>query len=111
MKQWHGLHKSLVNSKSGKGPFCSFSVYHSIPNRCFYYICKKITAMKERKMALFSRQIHLKDPNQEIDDLAYWLAQSPQQRLHAVTIFIRQNMKQGQRMDKSIASKRITRHK
>lgn len=60
----------------------------------------------ERKMAMVGRQISLKQPNQEIADLEYWLSKTPQERLRAVTTLIRQNMASGQRMDKTVTSKR-----
>ncbi len=62
--------------------------------------------MKERKMVMVAQQINLKDPQQEANDLAYWLSRTPQERLQAVTMLIRQNMTAGQRMDKTVFSKR-----
>ena len=61
----------------------------------------------QRKMAMVAKQIDLKDPNQEEADLKYWLSKTPQERLQAVTFLIRQNMVAGQRMDKTVASKRL----
>ena len=56
---------------------------------------------------MVAKQIGLKDTNQEMADLDYWLSKTPQERLRAVTILIRQNMIVGQRMDKTVASKRL----
>lgn len=58
---------------------------------------------------MVAKQIHLKDPHQEEADLAYWLSKTPQERLQAVTILIRQNMIEGQRMDRTASSKRMMR--
>jgi hypothetical protein len=61
----------------------------------------------QRQMAMVAKQISLKDQNQESADLEYWLSKTPQERLQAVTILIRQNMDKEQRMDKTVASKRL----
>jgi hypothetical protein len=62
--------------------------------------------MVQRRMALVGKKINLKDANQEMYDLDYWLTKTPQQRLQAVTFLIRQNMPTGQKMDKSVWVKR-----
>ena len=61
----------------------------------------------QRKMAIVAKQINLKDPNQEESDLDYWLSKTPQERLQAVTFLIRQNMAIGQKMDRTVSSKRM----
>ncbi len=61
----------------------------------------------QRKIAMVAKQIHLKDPNQEEADLDYWLSKTPQERLQSVTLLIRQNMAIGQRMDRTVSSKRM----
>ena len=73
-----------------------------VKNRIFV---KKADDM-HRKMAMIGKQIELKDPNQDTDDLVYWLSKTPQERLQAVTMLIRQNMTMGQRMDKTCATQR-----
>jgi hypothetical protein len=60
----------------------------------------------QRKIAMVAKQIQLKDHHQEEADLAYWLSKTPQERLRAVTLLIRQNMVEGQRMDRTVSSKR-----
>lgn len=60
----------------------------------------------KRKMALVGKQISLHKPDQEVDDLAYWLSKEPIERIAAVTTLIRQNLKPNQRMDKSFTSQR-----
>ena len=60
----------------------------------------------QRKMAMVSKQINLKDVNQEAYDLEYWMTKTPQERLQAVTILIRQNMIAGQKMDRSFHQQR-----
>ncbi|MFN3852325.1 MAG: hypothetical protein ACK4NY_23010 [Spirosomataceae bacterium] len=60
----------------------------------------------QRKIAMVANQIHLKDPHQEEADLAYWLSKTPQERLQAVTLLIRQHIPVGQRMDRTVSAKR-----
>jgi hypothetical protein len=55
----------------------------------------------ERKMAMVSKQISLKDTNQEVYDLEYWLSKTPHERLQTVTLLIRQNM------DRTFCTKRF----
>lgn len=62
--------------------------------------------MKERKMAMVGKQINLKDTDQTENDLNYWLSRSPQERLQAVTMMVRQNIAVGQRMNRTLTSKR-----
>lgn len=61
----------------------------------------------ERKMAMVSKQISLKDTNQDSYDLEYWLSKTPQERLQTVTFLIRQNMAIGQKMDRTFCAKRL----
>lgn len=61
----------------------------------------------ERRMAMISKQISLKDPNQEGNDLEYWLSKTPQERLQAVTFLIRQNIPNGVKMDRTFHKKRL----
>lgn len=58
-------------------------------------------------MAMVSKQISLKDPNQDVYDLEYWLSKTPQERLQTVTLLIRQNMAIGQKMDRTFCTKRL----
>jgi hypothetical protein len=60
-----------------------------------------------RKMAMVSKQISLKDTNQESYDLDYWLSKTPQERLQTVTLLIRQNMTVDQKMDRTFSTKRL----
>ncbi len=57
-------------------------------------------------MAMVSKQISLKDTNQDVYDLEYWLSKTPQERLQTVTFLIRQNMPIGQKMDRTYSAKR-----
>jgi hypothetical protein len=61
----------------------------------------------QRKIAMVAKQINLKDINQEEVDLAYWLSKTPQERLQAVTFLVHQNMSIGQKMDRTVSSKRM----
>ena len=56
----------------------------------------------KRKIALVVRKVNMKDTDQSVDDMGYWLSKTPQERLSAVTFLIRQNMLPGQRMDKTV---------
>jgi hypothetical protein len=60
-----------------------------------------------RKIAMIFNQTGLKNGSQAIDDLAYWAAQTPAERLAAVTFLVNQNLKPFQRMDKSAVSKKL----
>jgi hypothetical protein len=61
----------------------------------------------QRKMAMISRQINLKDVDQEAYDLEYWMSKTPQERLQSVTHLIRQNMVAGQKMDRGFHQQRL----
>ncbi len=56
----------------------------------------------KRKIALVVRKVNMKNTNQSIEDMEYWLSKTPQERLSAVTFLINQNMAPGKRMDKTI---------
>lgn len=58
-------------------------------------------------MAMVSKQISLKDTNQDVYDLEYWLSKTPQERLQTVTLLIRQNMPISQKMDRTFCTKRF----
>lgn len=57
---------------------------------------------KERKMAMVVTKVTLHDRNQSFNDTNYWLSKTPLERLSAVTVLIKQTLKPGQRMDKTI---------
>ncbi len=58
----------------------------------------------ERKIAMVVTQRNLKDKNQSLEDMNYWLSKTPQERLSSVTFLINQNLKPGQKMDRSKSS-------
>lgn len=60
----------------------------------------------QRKIALVTQQKNLKTDRQNLEDQAYWLSKSPQERLAAVTFLVNQNLRPFQRMDKSAVSTR-----
>lgn len=62
--------------------------------------------MKQRKIAMVSRQIDLKDADQEADDLEYWLSRTPQERLRAVTMLVRQSIPADLKMYRTAFSQR-----
>jgi hypothetical protein len=55
----------------------------------------------KRAIEKVSKKVSLKDFSQEDSDLRYWLSKTPQERLRAVTFLIEQNLKPGQKMDRS----------
>ena len=55
----------------------------------------------KRAIAMVSNKISLKDSNQDDSDLNYWLSKTPQERLSAVTYLVNQNLKPGQKMDRT----------
>jgi hypothetical protein len=52
------------------------------------------------------RKVRLKEADDEVRDLAYWLAQPVAARINAVTFLISQSLKKGERMDKTKIVKR-----
>ena len=53
-------------------------------------------------MAMVVTKVSLHDHNQSFNDINYWLSKTPLERLSAVTFLIKQTLKPGQRMDKTI---------
>ncbi len=47
------------------------------------------------------RKAKLKDIDESLEDITYWLARSPQERIAAVTKIIRLSVDQGKKMDKT----------
>ena len=64
----------------------------------------------KREIACVLKRVNLKDANQLIQDMEYWLSKTPQERLAAVTFLVNQNITPGQRMDKTVVNK-IKMHK
>ena len=52
------------------------------------------------------RKVKLKDIDEDLENLHYWLSRPPQERLAAVTQLISFSLKPGQRMDKTVVCKR-----
>ena len=59
-----------------------------------------------RKIAMVKHQHDMKTHDQASRDLEYWLTKIPQERLAAVTFLIKQKLKPGQGMDKTVFSTR-----
>jgi hypothetical protein len=59
-----------------------------------------------RKIAAVLKKVNLKDYDEKQNDLEYWLSKTPLERLAALTLLVRQNLKPGQRMDKTKFSQR-----
>ncbi len=59
-----------------------------------------------RKIATVKHQYDMKTHDQASRDLEYWLTKTPQERLAAVTFLIKQKLKPGQGMDKTVFSTR-----
>ena len=54
-----------------------------------------------RQMVMVKNQVNLKDYDQGIDDIRYWLSKTPEERIAAVTFLVNQNLLPGQRMDRT----------
>jgi len=52
------------------------------------------------------RKARLKDIDEDLENLQYWLSRPPQERLAAVTQLISFSLEPGQRMDKTVVFKR-----
>ena len=52
------------------------------------------------------RKAALKDIDEELEDMKYWLSRPAQERMAAVTQLISKSLKPGQRMDKTVVVKR-----
>ena len=55
---------------------------------------------------MVKHQYDMKTHDQASRDLEYWLTKTPQERLAAVTFLIKQKLKPGQGMDKTVFSTR-----
>ena len=58
----------------------------------------------ERKIAMVATQVNLEQTTQSIEDIKYWLSKTPQECIAAVTFLINQNLKPGEKMDRSKSS-------
>jgi hypothetical protein len=58
------------------------------------------------KIAPVVRKALLKDIDEELEDMRYWLSRPPHERAAAVTRLISKSLQPGQRMDKSYVIKR-----
>jgi len=58
------------------------------------------------KIAPVVRKAVLKDIDEELEDMQYWLSRPPAERMAAVTQLISKSLKPGQRMDKTFVVKR-----
>lgn len=52
------------------------------------------------------RKAVLKEIDEELEDMKYWLSRPPHERIAAVTQLISKNLKAGQRMNKTFVTKR-----
>ncbi len=59
-----------------------------------------------RKIAAVAHKRPVKGFEEKQEDLQYWLSRSPQERVAAVTMLIKQTLKPGQTMDRTFASRR-----
>ena len=58
------------------------------------------------KIAPVVRKAVLKEIDEELEDMQYWLSRPPAERIAAVTQLISKSLKPGQRMDKTLVVKR-----
>ncbi|MFD1256312.1 hypothetical protein ACFQ3S_05845 [Mucilaginibacter terrae] len=52
------------------------------------------------------RRAKLKEIDEDLEDMTYWLSRPPQERIAAVTRLITMHLQPGQRMDKTYVVKR-----
>ncbi|MES1224678.1 MAG: hypothetical protein ABUT20_54805 [Bacteroidota bacterium] len=52
------------------------------------------------------RKLNMQTLDEKAEDLAYWLTRTPQERIQAVTFLISQQLKPGQRMNRTFVKKR-----
>jgi hypothetical protein len=71
-------------------------------------ILKLLTVRKAkfRNIVPVVRKVQLREANDQLNDLEYWLSKTPVERLSAVTDIIFQSMRPDQRMDKGKIVKR-----
>ncbi len=62
--------------------------------------------IQARKIIPILRKVALKEANDYRQDLNYWMAKTPVERLSAVTFLVRQSIKMDQKMDKTNIIKR-----
>lgn len=65
------------------------------------FLKPKTNPDRERKISAVVRRVSLKEADDYINDLAYWLAKTPSERLLSVTSLIRQSLYKGQSLDKT----------
>lgn len=58
------------------------------------------------KIVSVVRKAVLKDIDEELEDMRYWLSRPAHERMAAVTQLISKSLKPGQRMDKTVVIKR-----
>jgi hypothetical protein len=61
---------------------------------------------KNRQIVPVVRKVVMKNANDDDRDLDYWLAQPPVKRLEAVTFLVLQSLREGERMNKNVVTKR-----
>lgn len=59
-----------------------------------------------RKIAMVKAQFDMKTYDQASEDLKYWLSKTPQERIAAVTFLVHQQLKPGERMDRTVFIRR-----
>lgn len=57
--------------------------------------------IQDRKIVPILRKVALKEANDYEQDLSYWMAKTPAERLSALTFLVRQSIKRDQKMDKT----------
>lgn len=67
------------------------------------------TAGNSRQITPVVRKVAMKEADDRIYDLEYWLSQPPNNRLEAVTFIISQSLKKGQRLDRTAVHHKLFR--
>ncbi|WEK18867.1 MAG: hypothetical protein P0Y49_19000 [Candidatus Pedobacter colombiensis] len=65
----------------------------------------KESSVVNRKIAPLIRKVRMKEANDSERDLNYWLSRPASERVGAVSFLVRQMLKKGERMDKTIVKK------
>ncbi|MBO9154791.1 hypothetical protein ACFOTA_21435 [Chitinophaga sp. GCM10012297] len=64
----------------------------------------------DRMIAPVVRRVAMKEADDAVNDLEYWLKQPPAKRLQAVTFIMSQFLRKGARMDKTIVNRKKSAH-
>jgi len=74
--------------------------------RCVIFERDTIWGLMSRRIAMVKRQFDMKKHDQASEDLKYWLRKTPQERIAAVTFLVKQQLKPGQKMDRTVFTRR-----